>query len=68
MHGLGFMEINEWAWQAPDPAMTYACLMLRNGIVAIVGVRSDHRRGYRIRRAPYRGIGNRIEIRRYRHA
>lgn len=41
MHGLGFMEINEWTWQAPEPAMTHACLMLRNGIVAIVGVRSD---------------------------
>jgi CO/xanthine dehydrogenase Mo-binding subunit len=41
MHGLGFMQINEWTWQAPEPAMTYGCLMLRNGIVAIVGVRSD---------------------------
>jgi CO/xanthine dehydrogenase Mo-binding subunit len=41
MHGLGFMEINEWTWWAPTPAMSYACLMLRNGIVAIVGVRSD---------------------------
>lgn len=41
MHGLGFIEINEWTWQAPEPAMSYACLMLRNGIVAIVGVRSD---------------------------
>jgi CO/xanthine dehydrogenase Mo-binding subunit len=41
MHGLGFMEINEWAYWPPEPAMTHACLMLRNGIVAIVGVRSD---------------------------
>jgi CO/xanthine dehydrogenase Mo-binding subunit len=41
MHGLGFMEINEWAWQAPEPAMSFACLMLRDGILAIVGVRSD---------------------------
>jgi xanthine dehydrogenase molybdenum-binding subunit len=41
MHGLGFMEINEWAYWPPEPAMTYGCLMLRNGIVAIVGVRSD---------------------------
>ncbi len=41
MHGLGFMEINEWTWQAPEPAMTHACLMLRDGIVAIIGVRSD---------------------------
>jgi xanthine dehydrogenase molybdenum-binding subunit len=41
MHGLGFMQIHEWTHQAPAPAMTYACLMLRNGIAAIVGVRSD---------------------------
>jgi CO/xanthine dehydrogenase Mo-binding subunit len=41
MHGLGFMQIHCWTWQAPAPAMTYACLMLRNGIVSIVGVRSD---------------------------
>ena len=41
MHGLGFMEINEWAFWPPEPAMTYGCLMLRNGIVAIVGVRAD---------------------------
>jgi len=41
MHGMGFMEINEWTWQGPEPAMTYASLMLRNGVVAIVGVRSD---------------------------
>ncbi|MBN2242300.1 MAG: molybdopterin-dependent oxidoreductase [Acidobacteria bacterium] len=41
MHGMGFMSINEWTWQAPEPAMSFACLMLRNGIVAIVGVRSD---------------------------
>ena len=41
MHGLGFAHINEWAWWAPAPATTYACLMLRNGIVAIVGVRCD---------------------------
>jgi CO/xanthine dehydrogenase Mo-binding subunit len=41
MHGVGFMQINEWAWNAPEPAMSHACLMLRNGIVAIVGVRCD---------------------------
>jgi CO/xanthine dehydrogenase Mo-binding subunit len=41
MHGMGFMHVNEWTWQAPAPAMSFACLMLRNGIVAIVGVRSD---------------------------
>jgi CO/xanthine dehydrogenase Mo-binding subunit len=41
MHGLGFMQIHEWTWQAPAPAMTFACLSLRNGIAAIIGVRSD---------------------------
>jgi CO/xanthine dehydrogenase Mo-binding subunit len=41
MHGLGFVHINEWAWQAPWPAASFACIMLRNGIAAIVGVRSD---------------------------
>lgn len=41
MHGMGFVSINEWTWQAPEPATSFACLMLRNGIVAIVGVRSD---------------------------
>jgi xanthine dehydrogenase molybdenum-binding subunit len=41
MHGMGFMEVNEWAFWAPEPAMTFACLMLRNGVVAIVGVRAD---------------------------
>ncbi len=41
MHGLGFMQINEWTWQAPAPAMTFACLSLRNGIASIIGVRSD---------------------------
>jgi CO/xanthine dehydrogenase Mo-binding subunit len=41
MHGMGFTQVLEWTHQAPGPAMTHACLMLRNGIVAIVGVRSD---------------------------
>ncbi|MDI9613922.1 MAG: molybdopterin-dependent oxidoreductase [Acidobacteriota bacterium] len=41
MHGMGFMQVLEWTWQAPASAMSWACLMLRNGIVAIVGVRSD---------------------------
>ena len=41
MHGLGFMQSIEWTWEAPAPAKTHACLMLRNGICAIVGVRSD---------------------------
>jgi xanthine dehydrogenase molybdenum-binding subunit len=22
MHGMGFMEINEWTWHAPEPAMS----------------------------------------------
>jgi CO/xanthine dehydrogenase Mo-binding subunit len=41
MHGLGFMQAIEWTHQAPAPAMTHSCLMLRNGIVSIIGVRSD---------------------------
>ncbi len=41
MHGMGFMSINEWAYWPAEPAMSFACLMLRNGIVAIVGVRCD---------------------------
>ncbi len=41
MHGMGFMEVNEWAFWAPEPGMTFGCLMLRNGILAIVGVRAD---------------------------
>ncbi|MDR0843325.1 MAG: molybdopterin-dependent oxidoreductase, partial [Acidobacteriota bacterium] len=41
MHGLGFMQSVEWTWEAPEPAKSHACLMLRNGICAIVGVRSD---------------------------
>jgi CO/xanthine dehydrogenase Mo-binding subunit len=41
MHGMGFMAINEWAYWPAEPAMSFAGLMLRNGIVAIVGVRAD---------------------------
>jgi CO/xanthine dehydrogenase Mo-binding subunit len=41
MHGMGFVHINEWAWWPPEPAMSHACLMLRNGIVAIIAVRCD---------------------------
>jgi CO/xanthine dehydrogenase Mo-binding subunit len=41
MHGMGFMAINEWAYWPAEPAMSFASLMLRNGIVAIVGVRAD---------------------------
>ncbi|MBN2242224.1 MAG: molybdopterin-dependent oxidoreductase [Acidobacteria bacterium] len=41
MHGLGFMHINEWHWHAPIPGISYACLTLRNGKVAIIAVRCD---------------------------
>jgi CO/xanthine dehydrogenase Mo-binding subunit len=41
MHGMGFMAINEWAYWPAEPAMSFASLMLRNGIAAIVGVRAD---------------------------
>ncbi len=42
MHGLGFMSINEWqvgvmsGWAPP-----FACLILRDGKVSIVGIRCD---------------------------
>jgi CO/xanthine dehydrogenase Mo-binding subunit len=38
MHGMGFMWIHEWAWSAGS---RLACLMLRDGKVAIVGLRCD---------------------------
>jgi CO/xanthine dehydrogenase Mo-binding subunit len=38
MHGMGFMSINEWAW---GTGSRLACLMLRDGKVAIVGMRCD---------------------------
>jgi CO/xanthine dehydrogenase Mo-binding subunit len=38
MHGMGFMSINEWQWGAGS---RLACLMLRDGRVAIVGMRCD---------------------------
>jgi CO/xanthine dehydrogenase Mo-binding subunit len=38
MHGLGFMSINQWEWLAGG---RLACLNLRDGKVAIVGLRSD---------------------------
>jgi CO/xanthine dehydrogenase Mo-binding subunit len=41
MHGMGFMHINEWHWHAPIPGISFACLTLRNGKVAIIAVRSD---------------------------
>jgi xanthine dehydrogenase molybdenum-binding subunit len=42
MHGLGFMSINEWGnGLAGILAGGYACLILRDGKVAIVGMRND---------------------------
>jgi CO/xanthine dehydrogenase Mo-binding subunit len=42
MHGLGFMSINEWgAGLQGILAGGYACLILRDGKVAIVGMRCD---------------------------
>jgi CO/xanthine dehydrogenase Mo-binding subunit len=42
MHGLGFMSINEWGYGlAGILAGGYACLMLRDGKVAIIGMRCD---------------------------
>ncbi len=42
MHGLGFMSINEWqVGTMSGPAPPLACLILRNGVVSIIGTRSD---------------------------
>jgi CO/xanthine dehydrogenase Mo-binding subunit len=41
MHGLGFMHVNEWHWPAPVPGVSFACLTLRQGKAAIIGVRCD---------------------------
>ncbi len=42
MHGLGFMSINEWGVGLKGIlAAGYACLILRDGKVAIVGMRCD---------------------------
>ena len=38
MHGLGFVHINEWSWIA---GRQFACLILRNGKLTIVGMRAD---------------------------
>jgi CO/xanthine dehydrogenase Mo-binding subunit len=38
MHGMGFMSINEWQWGAGN---RLACLMFRDGKVAVVGMRCD---------------------------
>jgi xanthine dehydrogenase molybdenum-binding subunit len=41
MHGLGFIHVNEWHWPAPNPGISFACLALRHGKAAIIGVRCD---------------------------
>jgi CO/xanthine dehydrogenase Mo-binding subunit len=41
MHGLGFVHVNEWHWYAPSPGLSFGCLTLRHGKVAIIGVRCD---------------------------
>jgi CO/xanthine dehydrogenase Mo-binding subunit len=41
MHGLGFIHVNEWHWQAPIPGISFACVTLREGKAAIIAVRSD---------------------------
>jgi xanthine dehydrogenase molybdenum-binding subunit len=42
MHGMGFMSINEWGNGLKGIlADGYACLMLRDGKVAIIGMRCD---------------------------
>lgn len=38
MHGLGFVSINEWSWIA---GRQFACLILRDGKLTIVGLRAD---------------------------
>jgi CO/xanthine dehydrogenase Mo-binding subunit len=39
MHGLGFFSINEWDWRIANRSL--ACLVLREGIVNILGLHSD---------------------------
>jgi CO/xanthine dehydrogenase Mo-binding subunit len=44
MHGLGFISINEWDWHSGHDNHTgrsFACLMLLDGIVNIVGTHCD---------------------------
>jgi xanthine dehydrogenase molybdenum-binding subunit len=44
MHGMGFTSVNAWHWGAGMMSFvgnTYACLMLREGKVTIVGLRCD---------------------------
>ena len=41
MHGLGFMHILEWHWYSAYPGTSFACVTLRDGKAAIIGVRGD---------------------------
>ncbi|MBN2320247.1 MAG: xanthine dehydrogenase family protein molybdopterin-binding subunit [Acidobacteria bacterium] len=41
MHGLGFIHVNEWHWNAPHPGASFGCVTLRNGKAAIIGARCD---------------------------
>ncbi|MBN2318094.1 MAG: molybdopterin-dependent oxidoreductase [Acidobacteria bacterium] len=44
MHGLGFTSVNEWHWGRGAMSFvsnSYACLMLRDGKVTIIGLRCD---------------------------
>jgi xanthine dehydrogenase molybdenum-binding subunit len=44
MHGMGFTSINEWHWGAGAMSFvsnSFACLMLQEGKVTIVGMRCD---------------------------
>ncbi|MDR0311926.1 MAG: molybdopterin-dependent oxidoreductase, partial [Acidobacteriota bacterium] len=38
MHGMGFIAINEWSW---INGRMFACLILRDGLLTIVGRRAD---------------------------
>jgi CO/xanthine dehydrogenase Mo-binding subunit len=44
LHGMGFTSVNEWHWGAGAMSFvsnSYACLMLQEGKVTIVGMRCD---------------------------
>jgi CO/xanthine dehydrogenase Mo-binding subunit len=44
MHGMGFMSVNAWHWGRGVMSFvsnSYACLMLRDGKVTIIGLRCD---------------------------
>jgi CO/xanthine dehydrogenase Mo-binding subunit len=41
MHGMGFTSINEWSWGVGMPLPSSAALMLCDGKVTILGLRSD---------------------------